>query len=898
MNKITTRLSVLLLVIALMVSSFGPFGVFKSYAEDGQEAQTEAAAEPQAESAPAPAAESAPAPAAEPAPAPAAEPASEPAASPAPAADADEAAPSEDAAPAEELAEEEPAETEEEAVTEPSAEDTTAASEAEDEEATETATEETTAAANAVAAAPRMMMRSAALRLGAPNDTNSNDDSDAASSEDEEVNHDVYVDGENGSDDNDGKSKGTAVKTWEKVKEIIGDIGDVFVAGIVKVKGLISLEGNHTVYREKDYKGVMFDVDGSATFKDIVVDGEGTFDDNGKPNGRQATGSAISVGSGETLNIYSGAEFKNLHRNGDGGVIYLSNGTLFVDGGTFTNNYSSGFGGVIYGSGSTNTTIRSGIFRYNRAYKGAFYYNSSSGNKLSLYNAVISNNTSKGTSYGNGGAGGVNVCRQGDILSLSVDGAAIFDNEGEEGDIAVWKRGSYAGTRENNIDVSNDEMLGGGSHNWEKSGVQGYTSNPGLGDDTSDEARAEAIQNAIADAVTFIQYNVADAFGAMQSNGIIYLGRTKAAFEIKKVDSKTKENLEGIEFELSKEDSTNVQTVKTAANGTILFGNLAPGTYTLKEKSFKAGYKKLSDDKNKWTVKVDSDGNIEVRDADGNVMTKDESTLYYYMIENEPIEVKISKTDINGTKEIAGATLRIVDKDGNEVANWVSEEGKTHTVEYLLPGEYTLIEETAPNGYLVAESIKFEILEDGTLADGSSKIVMKDDHTKITISKQDITSGKEIAGATLQVIDKDGNVIEEWVSEADKSHYINAKLVAGETYTLREITSPKGYLVAEDIQFTVGDDGVEQVIIMKDAHEEEDDLTADSGKEEKEVKKEYKDETENVVVKTADNGNPPAAASVRSVNTGDTTHAGIFGALMGFAAAGLFAIRRRRSAGR
>jgi uncharacterized surface anchored protein len=78
-----------------------------------------------------------------------------------------------------------------------------------------------------------------------------------------------------------------------------------------------------------------------------------------------------------------------------------------------------------------------------------------------------------------------------------------------------------------------------------------------------------------------------------------------------------------------------------------------------------------------------------------------------------------------------------------------------------------------------------------------------------------MTTGTELAGATLQVIDKDGNTIEEWIS-TDEPHFIEAKLIAGETYSLREITAPDGYNTAEDIEFTVNADGSVTEAVMKD----------------------------------------------------------------------------------
>ena len=92
---------------------------------------------------------------------------------------------------------------------------------------------------------------------------------------------------------------------------------------------------------------------------------------------------------------------------------------------------------------------------------------------------------------------------------------------------------------------------------------------------------------------------------------------------------------------------------------------------------------------------------------------------------------------------------------------------------------------------------------------------MVDDTTKVKISKQDMTTGKELPGAKLQVIDEKGKVVEEWTS-TDKPHYIEAKLIAGKKYTLREILAPNGYDKATDISFTVDENGKVTQVVMKD----------------------------------------------------------------------------------
>ncbi len=62
---------------------------------------------------------------------------------------------------------------------------------------------------------------------------------------------------------------------------------------------------------------------------------------------------------------------------------------------------------------------------------------------------------------------------------------------------------------------------------------------------------------------------------------------------------------------------------------------------------------------------------------------------------------------------------------------------------------------------------------------------MKDEYSKTEISKTDITTGKELEGAKLQILDKEEKVLEEWVKDG-KPHTVE-KLPVGVELTLREI---------------------------------------------------------------------------------------------------------------
>ena len=191
---------------------------------------------------------------------------------------------------------------------------------------------------------------------------------------------------------------------------------------------------------------------------------------------------------------------------------------------------------------------------------------------------------------------------------------------------------------------------------------------------------------------------------------------------------------------------------------------------------------------------------------------------------NKPITVELSKIDVYG-EELIGAEMQLENANGEIVDEWTSD-GTNHVVTELPAGDYTLKEIAAPDGYVIATDIEFEVFADGTIKirnvdstaiseDGNPLIVMVDDTTKVKISKRDITTDKELPGATLQIIDEDGNVVEEWVS-ADEAHLVEGKLIAGKEYTLREIIAPDGYEIANEIKFTVNEDGSVTEVVMYD----------------------------------------------------------------------------------
>lgn len=176
-------------------------------------------------------------------------------------------------------------------------------------------------------------------------------------------------------------------------------------------------------------------------------------------------------------------------------------------------------------------------------------------------------------------------------------------------------------------------------------------------------------------------------------------------------------------------------------------------------------------------------------------------------IENETTATKISKQDITGEKELEGATLTILDENNEVVDTWVS--GKeSYKIEGLVVGKtYTLREEFAVEPFVKATDIKFKIENTAEI----QKVIMID--KLVTMTKEDIGSN-EIEGAELKVVDKNGNIVDSWVSTKEP-HKIKG-LTEGESYTLYEDYAPNTFVISNKVEFTVTTDKETQKISMID----------------------------------------------------------------------------------
>ena len=174
-------------------------------------------------------------------------------------------------------------------------------------------------------------------------------------------------------------------------------------------------------------------------------------------------------------------------------------------------------------------------------------------------------------------------------------------------------------------------------------------------------------------------------------------------------------------------------------------------------------------------------------------------------------ETHITKTDITGSTEIAGATLTVTEADNlsTVIDEWVSET-TPHVIKGLVSGKsYVLTEKIPAEGYVTANSITFTVNTDGSV----TEVTMKDEVTKVEIIKVD-SKNQPLAGVKLQILDdKNSVVVPTWTTDGNP-YRVDGKLSVGKTYRLHEVSTLPNYKLAEDVEFTVLDTAEVQTVKM------------------------------------------------------------------------------------
>ena len=261
-----------------------------------------------------------------------------------------------------------------------------------------------------------------------------------------------------------------------------------------------------------------------------------------------------------------------------------------------------------------------------------------------------------------------------------------------------------------------------------------------------------------------------------------------------------------------------VDTLTTDANGEAVLENLPLGKYRVVEKTAPYGF----------SLNTEAQEVVFVYEDQDTPVVEQEVTFYN---ERQKVALTVEKQDKETGAVVEGAVFGLYNKEDIAAGNgeilveadtllqeMTSDENGLAVCTLDLPlGQYYVKELKAPAGYVSSD----EILEFDASYQGQElqvvelKAVKENEPTTVEFTKSDITTGVELDGASLTVLDKDGNVVDAWTSVKGEPHVIK-RLVVGETYTLREEFAPYGYLKATDVEFTIEDTAEIQKVEMKD----------------------------------------------------------------------------------
>lgn len=262
---------------------------------------------------------------------------------------------------------------------------------------------------------------------------------------------------------------------------------------------------------------------------------------------------------------------------------------------------------------------------------------------------------------------------------------------------------------------------------------------------------------------------------------------------------------------------TLVATVTTDENGSAVIENLPLGKYRVEEKKAPEGYT--------WNAKGEE---VTFTYAGQDTPVVDEEVTFTN--ERQKVSITVEKQDAETGSVVAGAVFGLYNKNEIKSGDNVivkadtllqeitsDEKGQAHFTLDLPLGTYYVKEISAPDGFVSSD----EVLEFDATYQGQDiqtiklKSIKKNQPTTIEVTKSDLTTGVELNGASLSVLDEDGNVIDSWTSVKDEPHVIKY-LTVGKTYILRESLAPHGYLKTTDVKFTIEDTAEIQKVEMQD----------------------------------------------------------------------------------
>ena len=317
------------------------------------------------------------------------------------------------------------------------------------------------------------------------------------------------------------------------------------------------------------------------------------------------------------------------------------------------------------------------------------------------------------------------------------------------------------------------------------------------------------------------------------------------SFKFSKADITTKEEITGGKYQVLDEDENLIDEWENKGTPHTVKNLVANQKYIYREVGLPEGYIESSDVYfyiNEDGTKLYKQDNL---DEDGNPVLEDKLVMY-----DDYTKISLTKVDITTGRVLDGAVMELYagsipenmtledwKKNKKPLYSWTTTT-EPYVIERLPFGTYTWVEVSPPKGYLVGPPKEIDVEESGDVQEYS----FEDDYTKTVFQKYSGIDGKPLKDCTLQVLDKNKDVVysptgekQEWVTDGEP-HEVDY-LIAGETYYLHEVSSPTNFYLSEDVEFVAGQPWTETIEVTPDGEPDPDrELVNDGGTEPEKVR--------------------------------------------------------------
>ncbi len=249
------------------------------------------------------------------------------------------------------------------------------------------------------------------------------------------------------------------------------------------------------------------------------------------------------------------------------------------------------------------------------------------------------------------------------------------------------------------------------------------------------------------------------------------------------IQNSSEPGIGGVVIQLADSQGNVIASALTAGDGSYVFTNLQPGNYTVSETD-PDGFISTTD--NEIPVMISSGGS-----ASANFGDQQKGTVSGIVFVDSNGDGILN----NDEKGLGGVTVELTDANGNVIASAVTAGDGSYIFINVVPGSYT-VRETDPEGFTSTTPNSVPV----TLVSGGAATASFGDQQQGVISGvvfNDINGDGEqnaneegISGVTVELTDKDGQVIASAVTAGDGS-YIFVNVPPG-NYTVTE-TDPAGF---------------------------------------------------------------------------------------------------------